>query len=303
MVVLAILRHIFDFQQVHLNNFDLHNHTTASDGAHSASEVVAIAKRNGCDALAITDHDTTEGLAEASEAATHAALRLIPGVEISVSWAANIDSKSSTIHIVGLNINPANTALQAGLESIRAGRASRAIEIGDSFAAAGYEGMTDAAYVFATNKEMIGRTHFARVLVERKIVKNIGHAFERFLTRGKPGYVPHAWASLANAVTWITDAGGIAVMAHPGRYNLPEADMTQLLTEFKAAGGMAIEVVTGSHAPRDLRAYAIRAKEFGFLASRGADFHGLDESKFQPGTMPPLPDDVTPVWTRWPELA
>lgn len=297
------MRHIFVFQRVHLNNFDLHNHTTASDGAHSPSEVVVIAKRNGCDALAITDHDTTAGLAEATTAATHAALPFIPGVEISVSWAANIDSKATTIHIVGLNIDPANAALQAGLLSIRAGRASRAIEMGDSFAAAGHAGMTEAAYAFAANKEMIGRTHFARVLVERKVVKNIGHAFERFLTRGKPGYVAHAWASLADAVKWITGAGGIAVMAHPGRYNLPVADMTQLLTEFSAAGGTAIEVVTGSHAPRDFRTYAVRAKEFGFLASRGADFHGLGESKFEPGSMPPLPDDVTPVWTRLPEFA
>lgn len=261
--------------------------------------MVALAKRNGCDALAITDHDTTDGLVEARAACAREGLRLIPGVEISVSWAANIDSKSTTIHIVGLNIDASNAALEAGLASIRDGRASRAIEMGESFAAAGYEGMTEAAYAFANNKSMIGRTHFARVLVDRKIVKNIGHAFERFLTRGKPGYVAHAWASLADAVRWITGAGGIAVIAHPGRYNLAEADMTQLITEFMKAGGAAIEVVTGSHAPRDLRTYAVRAKEFGLLASRGADFHGLGESKFEPGKIGPLPDDVTPVWSRF----
>lgn len=280
-----------------MNNFDLHNHTIASDGLLTPSALVELAVRNGCDGLALTDHDNVDGLREADAAAKRLALRFIPGVEISVSWSPNQDAKSTTLHIVGLGIDAENSVLVGGLDSIREGRIARARRMGDDFARIGMPGMFDAAYALAENKSMLGRTHFARALVNAGRVSEVGKAFNRYLTPGRPGYVSHQWAALADAINWIRAAGGVAVIAHPGRYKLSKAEMTQLMGEFKDAGGAAIEVVTGSHSPPQFREYAVRAREFGFLASRGADFHGFEESHYQPGRLPPLPDDLTPVWT------
>jgi 3',5'-nucleoside bisphosphate phosphatase len=282
-----------------LKNFDLHNHSTASDGLLAPGALVRLARQNGCDGLALTDHDTTDGIAEAVEAAAVVGLRFIAGVEISVSWAPDIDSKSTTLHIVGLNVEPQHAALVAGLASVRNGRTDRARAIGADLERAGIPGTFDKAYAFAENKTMISRTHFARVLVESGRVKDVGSAFQKYLTPGKPGFVPHRWATLGDAVGWIRAAGGVAVIAHPGRYNISSAAMTQLLTEFKALGGEAIEVVTGSHTTKQFGEYAARAREFGLMASRGADYHGPGESTAEPGTLPMLPDDLTPVWSRW----
>ena len=280
-----------------LNNFDLHNHSIASDGLLTSSALIALAVNNGCDALALTDHDTTAGLVEAQKAADELNLRFIPGVEISVSWTPNADAKSTTLHIVGLGFDAENPVLAAGLNGIREGRTARAKLMGDDFARIGMHGMFEAAYEFAENKSMIGRTHFARALVARGAVNEVGKAFNRYLTPGRPGFVAHRWASLGDALAWIMAAGGVAVMAHPGRYKLQKAEMTQLLGEFKDLGGRSIEVMTGSHSPPQFREYALRAKEFGFLASRGADYHGPGESHYEPGQVPLLPDDLTPVWS------
>ena len=280
-----------------LNNFDLHNHSIASDGLLTSSALIALAVDNGCDALALTDHDTTAGLVEAQKAADELNLRFIPGVEISVSWTPNADAKSTTLHIVGLGFDAENPVLAAGLNGIREGRTARAKLMGDDFARIGMHGMFEAAYEFAENKSMIGRTHFARALVARGAVNGVGKAFNRYLTPGRPGFVAHRWASLGDALAWIMAAGGVAVMAHPGRYKLQKAEMTQLLGEFKDLGGRSIEVMTGSHSPPQFREYALRAKEFGFLASRGADYHGPGESHYEPGQVPLLPDDLTPVWS------
>lgn len=280
-----------------LNNFDLHNHSIASDGLLTSSALIALAVNNGCDALALTDHDTTAGLVEAQKAADALNLRFIPGVEISVSWTPNADAKSTTLHIVGLGFDAENPVLAAGLNGIREGRTARAKLMGDDFARIGMHGMFEAAYEFAENKSMIGRTHFARALVARGEVNGVGKAFNRYLTPGRPGFVAHRWASLGDALAWIMAAGGVAVMAHPGRYKLQKAEMTQLLGEFKDLGGRSIEVMTGSHSPPQFREYALRAKEFGFLASRGADYHGPGESHYEPGQVPLLPDDLTPVWS------
>jgi 3',5'-nucleoside bisphosphate phosphatase len=282
-----------------LKNFDLHNHSTASDGLLAPGALVRLALQNGCDGLALTDHDTTDGIAEAVDAAAAIGLRFIAGVEISVSWAPDIDSKSTTLHIVGLNVEPQHAALVAGLASVRNGRTDRARAIGADLERVGIPGTFDKAYAFAENKTMISRTHFARVLVEGGHVRDVGSAFQKYLTPGKPGFVPHRWATLGDAVGWIRAAGGVAVIAHPGRYNISSAAMMQLLTAFKALGGEAIEVVTGSHTTKQFGEYAARAREFGFMASRGADYHGPGESAAEPGTLPMLPDDLTPVWSRW----
>lgn len=286
-------------------NFDLHNHSIASDGLLAPRDLVTLAAENGCDAVALTDHDTTDGLAEAAHAAREAALRFIPGVEISVTWPGEAhhardelrDLKPITVHIVGLGIDPANPVLAAGLTSIRDGRVGRARRISADFDRIGIHGLFDDAYALAENKTMLGRTHFARAMVQRGLVANVGKAFERYLTAGRPGYVPHRWARMEEAVSWINAAGGVAVVAHPGRYRLQADDMRALLTQFKDAGGQAIEVVTGSHQPKHFREYAVLAKEFGLLASRGSDYHGPGESPYRPGTLPPLPAGLTPVWS------
>lgn len=286
-----------------LNNFDFHNHSNASDGLLSPRALIELAATSGCDAIALTDHDTTDGLREAGDAATALGLRFIQGVEISVTWpmptdaeARRADIRPVTVHIVGLGVDPDNDLLGAGLSSIRSGRLTRAARIGDDLARAGIEGLFDDACDFAQNRTMVGRTHFARALVARGIVKNIGKAFERYLTAGKPGYVAHQWASLTDAVAWIAAAGGVPVIAHPGRYKLTRAERRLLLDDFKAAGGRAIEVITGSHQPHQYAEFAALARELGFLASCGSDYHGPGESHFQPGKLPPLPADLTPVW-------
>ena len=281
----------------------MHNHSIASDGLLTPRALIELAVSAGCDAIALTDHDTTDGLTEAAAAAQELNLRFIRGVEISVTWplnagagASHAEIKPTTIHVVGLGIDPANAALSAGLESIRTGRMARARLMGDDLARVGIVGLFEDALDMAENKTMIGRTHFARALAGRGLVKNVGKAFERYLTFGRPGFVAHQWASLAEAVGWIVEAGGIPVVAHPGRYRLSRADMKLLLEEFKESGGRAIEVVTGSHQPHQYREYAAIAREMDFLASRGSDFHGLDESHFKPGKLPPLPAGLTPVW-------
>jgi len=231
-------------------------------------------------------------------------IRFIRGVEISVTWpnvpdpgATHVGIKPTTIHIVGLNIDPGHERLEAGLASIRAGRLTRARLMGEDFRRVGLDGLFDEAYGFAENKSMIGRTHFARALAARGVVKSVGKAFERYLTFGKPGYVAHQWAPLKDAVDWIAASGGIAVLAHPGRYKLDLAQMRLLLADFRDAGGRGLEVVTGSHQPHHYREYAALAREYGLLGSRGADYHGPGESPYQPGELPALPENLTPVWS------
>ena len=288
---------------VFVQNFDCHNHSIFSDGLLAPRELVELAKKSGCDALALTDHDNTGGLAEASMAAVDLQLRFIRGVELSVSWPgcpptdATADINPITIHVVGLGIDPDQPALIAGIASIRDGRVERAQRMGAGLAQMGIEGVFDDAWALAENKDMIGRTHFARAMVARGLATSVGAVFGRFLTPGKPGFVAHQWASLEDAVRWIAGAGGVAVLAHPGRYKLSKQEMHSLLNEFKETGGRAIEVITGSHEKHQYREYASLAREFDFMASRGSDFHGLDESRFKPGSLPLLPTDLVPVWS------
>jgi hypothetical protein len=274
-------------------NPDLHSHSDRSDGVHDPATLIAIARDSGADCLALTDHDTLAGLAAARAAAATAGIQFIDGVEVSVTW------NQLTIHLVGLAIDPQTAALKDGLEAIRSGRHARGQRIADDLARVGIPDTYPAALALAGNPDLLGRTHFARHLVERGVVKSTHAAFERYLTPGKPGYVPHAWATLEQAVAWINAAGGIAVIAHPGRYRLDQAGTHALIERFIAAGGRGIEVVTGSHSPSQYAQYATLARQYGLLASRGSDFHGLTESPFRPGTLPPLPNDLTPVWSLW----
>ena len=271
----------------------MHNHSTRSDGLLTPTQLIELAARNRVDAIALTDHDTVEGVEEAAEAARRLDVGFVPGVEISVSWG------DTTLHVVGLQVDPSSTALRQGLESIRSGRLERARRIGDALAKLGIEGTFEAALALAKDERLLSRTHFARHLVEREAVKDIQHAFDRYLAKGKPAFVPHRWASLPDAVSWIRASGGTAVMAHPGRYELKPMFRHELLREFRSLGGEAIEVVTGSHRPEEYALWQREALEGGFLASRGADYHGPGESPHEPGALPQLHASLTPVWSKW----
>lgn len=254
--------------------------------------VIARAAERGVQALALTDHDGLGGLSEARSAAHSAGIRLIDGVEISVSWHEH------TIHVVGLAIDPDSGVLVEGLRMNRSGRSGRAERIAAQLAAIGIEGALEGARAYVTNPDLVSRTHFARFLVETGHARSTQAVFDRFLGEGRPGYVPHLWTTLDTAIAWILAAGGIPVLAHPGRYKLDENGRRALLEAFRTAGGLAIEVVTGSHSPDEYGYWGRRANEYGLLASMGSDFHGPRETYKDLGELPPLPSDCVPVWTQ-----
>ncbi len=271
----------------------MHNHSTCSDGLLSPTQLIELAARTGVDTIALTDHDNTDGVAEAAMAAKAAGIGFIPGVEISVSWG------DTTLHVVGLNLDPASATLHAGLDSIRVGRLDRARRIGSALDKVGFANTFEAALRLAGSERLISRTHFARHLLQTGAVKDMQQAFDKYLATGKPAYVSHRWAKLEDAVQWITGSGGIAVLAHPGRYDLKPMMRHEMLGQFKGFGGEAIEVVTGSHRPEQYSLWQREALEYGFLASRGSDYHGPGESPCEPGRLPPLHASLTPVWSRW----
>lgn len=274
-------------------NIDLHCHSTVSDGMLAPRELVMRAHGNGVNVLALTDHDEIGGLAEAADAAKDVGLEFVTGVEISVTWA------KLTVHIVGLHFDPANSTLAEGLRATRSGRAERAKRIGERLADMGFPGAYEGALPFAGNPELISRTHFARYLVEAGYCPDVQTVFTKLLGDDRPGHVPMQWATLANAVSWIRGAGGRAVIAHPGRYKYTPLQFAALFDEFLDVGGEGIEVNTGSHTVEEARQYAGVARRYGFLASRGSDFHSPKESRVDLGRLPQLPSDLTPVWHDW----
>lgn len=274
-------------------NVDLHCHSNVSDGTLAPMEVAARAKANGVDIWALTDHDEVGGISEARAAAAALDLQYVAGVEISITWA------SQTIHIVGLQIDETNPELAQGLVATRGGRERRAREMAEQLATVGIPDAFEGALKHVGNPDLISRTHFARYLVEIGRCADTCEVFRNFLTEGNPGYVPHRWASLEQAVRWICGAGGVAVVAHPGRYKLSDLAFDAFFSEFKQLGGAAIEVMTGSHTPDQYAYYAKVAANYGFMASRGSDFHSPAESRVDLGALPPLPDSVTPIWHNW----
>jgi predicted metal-dependent phosphoesterase TrpH len=274
-------------------NADLHSHSRYSDGTLTPRALVERARAQGVELFSLTDHDEVRGIAEAATAARELGLRFVPGVEISVTFAGH------TVHIVGLGVDAHNAALQAGLGQVRSGRTRRAREMADGLAQAGIADAYEGALAYVGNPDLISRTHFARYLVQIGVCADTREVFGRFLTAGRPGYVPHRWASLAQAVQWITGAGGVAVIAHPGRYKLTPTEMWALFSEFREAGGIAVEVATSNHGADDVRRFAQMAQEFGLEASRGSDFHGPNESHAELGVVAQLPYALTPVWNRF----
>ena len=275
---------------VHLLNADLHCHSRFSDGTLSPSALAQRAFDRGVELWALTDHDETSGLAEAAQAAAALGMGFVNGVEISVSFAGE------TVHIVGLGFDAANTALLAGLAHTRGGRLARAKAMADGLAKVGIHGAFEGALRYVGNPALVSRTHFARWLVETGTCSDTGAVFRRFLTEGKPGYVGHQWAGLGEAVRWITQAGGVAVIAHPGRYKFTVNEEFALFSEFQTHGGRGVEVLTGSHGQADTAKYTAMAQEFGLLASRGSDFHSPEESRIDLGSLPDLPGSLQPVW-------
>jgi predicted metal-dependent phosphoesterase TrpH len=272
-------------------NADLHCHSVNSDGTLTPWELAARARANGVDLWSLTDHDEICGQPEAIEAARAQGLGYLTGVEISVTFA------DETVHIVGLGFDHTDPRLAQGLADTRDGRGPRAIEMGAQLEKIGISGAYEGALKYVGNPRMIARPHFARYLVETGVCADTAEVFRKYLTEGKPGYVPHRWARLGDAVRWITASGGVAVIAHPARYHFTPTEEYALFSEFRQHGGQGVEVITGAHSTSEALRYAGMAREFGLVASRGSDLHGPGESRVDLGQLPPLPAGLTPVWT------
>lgn len=270
--------------------YDLHTHSTASDGTLMPSELIHRAAAAGIDVLALTDHDETAGLEEAARTAAETGIEFIPGIELSVSWS------HQTIHILGLQIDPASLALQAGTKQLRAFRHWRAEEIARRLDKKGISGSLQGARHYAKG-EILSRTHFAHFLVEQGHARDLRQVFKRYLVRGKPGYVPGEWASLEQAMGWIHEAGGLAVIAHPARYRFSSTRLRQLIGEFREIGGLGMEVVSGSHSRDDVLHMANLCDQNGLAASAGSDYHGPENPYLDLGRLPRLPAGCQPVWT------
>lgn len=277
--------------------YDLHSHSTASDGSLTPAELVALACKNNVDVLALTDHDVTHGLHEAWQQARENELDFVPGIEISVSW------RHQTIHIVGLGIDPDNQQLQQGLESIVDFRKERAEKIAERLEKKGIEGALEGAQKYAGG-QILGRTHFAHFLVEQGYAKDMKQVFKKYLVRNKPGYVPGQWAELEDALGWIKAAGGLAVLAHPARYSISNGRLKEFISQFKDLGGVAIEVVSGSHSQEEVYRMGELTKYFGMSASSGSDYHGPNVAYRELGYLHQMPPQCQPVWetNHWSEM-
>lgn len=278
------------FSSFFVLNIDLHCHSTASDGLLPAAEVARRAAENGVTMLALTDHDNLDGLAAARAVANEVGMRFINGVEISIEWGG------LQIHILGFNFNADDEVLNAGLASIRSGRIGRAERMSAELEKIGISGSFEGAMRHAENPHLISRAHFARYLVEIGVCKDVRSVFESYIVPGKPGYVDHRWATLEESINWVVGAGGVAAIAHPGRYKLSRQEMRLLLDDFKGLGGQALEVISGSHSVENVSVFGRFAREYGFMASCGSDFHGPGESYIDLGKLAPLPQGLMPVW-------
>jgi predicted metal-dependent phosphoesterase TrpH len=272
--------------------YDLHAHSTASDGTLSPAELMQHAHAAGVNVMALTDHDTTAGIAEARDTATQLGMEFIPGIELSVTW------DNRTVHIVGLGIDENSEPIQVGIKKLMDFRQWRAEEIGRRLEKAGYPDMYEKAKAYS-NGRLIGRVHFARALVAAGHADTVGAVFKKFLVGGKPGFVPGAWAELGDVVKWIREAGGRAIIAHPARYDMTRTKLRQLIADFKELGGEGFEVCSGSHSKDDVNTMAQHARDFDLLASAGSDFHGPENPWVNLGQLAPIPQGLKPVWHDW----
>jgi predicted metal-dependent phosphoesterase TrpH len=278
-----------------LLNADLHSHSIFSDGSLKPAALAQRAAEGGVELWSLTDHDEVSGQTEARSAAEALGMAYVTGVEISISFA------DETVHILGFDFDTEHPPLVEGLRALREGRLARAQAMGESLAKVGIAGAYEGAIAYAANPELVSRTHFARFLVDRGHCATMNEVFKRYLKEGKPGFVPHRWAGLGQALGWIHGAGGVAVIAHPARYHFSPTVEFALFGEFQAHGGEGVEVTCGSHFPDEVTRYAAMAREFDLLASRGSDFHAPGESRVELGSLPDLPGLSTPVWSLWAE--
>lgn len=269
--------------------YDLHCHSTASDGSLTPTQLVQRAHEQGVTALALTDHDTTAGLIEAQSAAAVTGMKLIPGIELSTSW------QGKCLHVIGLGIDPAYPPLAEASHNLQATRLQRAEKIAHKLEQKRIPGALEAV-IKAAGDGMITRTHFADFLLAQYHVSSQQEAFDRYLAKGKPAYVATDWAELGLAISWITESGGVAVLAHPLRYKLTANWMKRLLTSFKEGGGQGIEVVTGRNSSDEIKLLANYAKQFELAGSMGSDFHSPANQWVELGRLAPLPETIIPVW-------
>lgn len=272
-------------------NIDFHCHTTASDGSLSPKALLELAMERQIDMLSITDHDTLDAYQKLNSASN--AIRLIPGIELSSQW------NRRGVHIVGLNVGLSSASILEGVKQQSKARRERAEKIAEKLQRFGFDDCLAGALSFASGPDQIGRPHFARYLVKIGAVSNIQQAFKRYLGAGKAGDIKDKWANPKTVIGWIRDAGGVAVLAHPTKYKLTRSKLIELLTDFKAAGGEAMEVISGSQVPSVTRDMARLCQNMGFDASCGSDFHAPNQEWAALGKVAPLPENCTAVWQRW----
>lgn len=273
---------------------DLHCHSICSDGALTPTELVARAAVSGVDVLALTDHDSVMGVAEAEAEAARHGMRLLPGLELSTSWSR------TSVHIVGLGVDISHPGLVAGLATQASARADRGRAIAASLEKHRMPGAWEGALALAGNEpDRVSRTHFSQWLLAQGKVNSLQAAFDKWLGAGKPADVPMPWLELPDAIALIREAGGTAVLAHPGRYPLSRTKMRSLITAFAEVGGEAMEVATATEKPDMVRYLGQLSLQFGLEASQGSDFHGPHMPWIQLGRFPDMPAGCVPVWRRW----
>lgn len=270
--------------------YDLHCHSSFSDGTLPPADLILRAKEQGVTTLALTDHDTVAGLAQAQQAAEHHELNFIPGIELSCLW------ERKTFHILGLNIDPRNPELLAGTQQLQSIRLERAKKIAAKLEKNKIPGAFEAVQT-AAGTGMITRPHFANFLLENNHVSSIQNAFDRYLGQGKPAFVTTEWVKMEEAIHWINSAGGIAVVAHPMRYKLTASWMRRFLKAFKETGGIGIEIITARSNADEIRRTVHFAQQFELYGSVGSDFHTPKNQWVELGRLAPLPINIKPVWT------
>lgn len=272
---------------------DLHNHTYASDGSLSPLELVALAVERGVDELAITDHDSVAGVLALREQAHDFDIKIVEGVEISAGWGKH------TLHIVGLNIDPEHAGLTSFLKSQQQKRHSRALEMAHKMQKAGVEQAVSDVETMLREQNMVCRTHLAQYLLDQGVVNNFANAFKKYLAKGGKAFVKDDWFELEDAIAIIKQAGGVTVLAHPTRYKMGSNQLHELVQAFQKMGGEGIEVCYPNIHPGKKNLLANWVQKYNLLASQGSDFHSPDKPWALLGKFPPMPDNVTPVWTAW----
>ena len=273
-----------------LLSIDFHMHSTASDGVLSPTTLVELCHENNVQVMALTDHDTTEGLAEAKSVAESKGITFINGVELSATWNKKV------LHIIGLNIDPENPELINALEDLKQQRLNRAERIAKKLNGIGISGSLEGAKKFSSGG-LITRPHFAQFLVDQGHATDPQDAFKRYLGDNKKAYVSTEWPEMEKVVETIKYAGGIAVLAHPLRYKMTASWLRRLLTSFKEVGGQGMEVVCGYYTSTEIETSIGYALKFELMGSVGSDFHGHSQYSNIPGKIPPLSESIIPIWS------